>query len=367
MIDFPYKTRALRIEQPLGVYYVAVLPAELLLQVAYSDVMSATLRQDDQGYDLSGTQRPQQQKRLKEIAHYIGRSDAAFPNTIILAANFQMETGLIEDDEEPSDDSVNLANQQDPAVHDKRWSISEENNGCFSVTIPTREKLAAIIDGQHRLFAYTEVTDKAKLGMPLICSIFLDLPKPYQAQLFATINSTQKPVDKSLTYDLFGYNISDEPPEYWTPDKLAVFLTRKLGVDPQSPLKGRIIVAPQRDAGLKNLAKQDWRISTAVVVGGVVRLISTNPKRDTNILRNANDGLSLEKQPRSILIQAIRDKSPLRSSYTEINDNLIYTLVLNYLIACHDVFWTPAKDDSFILKTVGVQALFDILRKLAKQ
>jgi hypothetical protein len=42
--------------------------------------------------------------------------------------------------------------------------------------------------------------------MQLICSIFFELPKPYQAQLFATINSTQKPVDKSLTYELFGYN-----------------------------------------------------------------------------------------------------------------------------------------------------------------
>jgi hypothetical protein len=60
------------------------------------------------------------------------------------------------------------------------------------------------------------------------------------------LNSTQKRVDKSLTYELFGYNISEEKEEYWTPDKLAVFLTRKLNTEENSPLSGRILIAPTR-------------------------------------------------------------------------------------------------------------------------
>lgn len=36
---YPYKTRALRVDQRLGTFYVVVLPAELLLQVAASDRM----------------------------------------------------------------------------------------------------------------------------------------------------------------------------------------------------------------------------------------------------------------------------------------------------------------------------------------
>jgi len=44
---------------------------------------------------------------------------------------------------------------------------------------------------------------------------------------------------------------------------------------------------------------------------------------------------------------------------------VIYQLVLNYLAACDQLFWQKAKPQSFITKTVGVQALFDILRKLA--
>jgi hypothetical protein len=40
-------------------------------------------------------------------------------------------------------------------------------------------------------------------------------------------------------------------------------------------------------------------------------------------------------------------------------------MVKNYTIACQSVFWVTAQPGSYILKTVGVQALFDILRKLA--
>jgi hypothetical protein len=47
------------------------------------------------------------------------------------------------------------------------------------------------------------------------------------------------------------------------------------------------------------------------------------------------------------------------------NDTLIYTLVSNYVRACNGLLWQRASQGSYILKTVGVQALFDILRKLA--
>ncbi len=360
-ISFPFRTPALRVCQPLGTYYVAVLPARLLLDVAFSDVMSATARADGSGYDLSGTQRLKQPKRLSQIADYIERSDAAFPNAIILAGNFRPDTGLIEDDQEADDDgaaetgSVELVTA--PERH-RQWEIVEDGSQ-YTLVIPTPDKLAAIIDGQHRLFAFTEVSLAGRLTMDLVCSIFLDLPKPYQAQLFATINSTQKPVDKSLTYELFGYNISDESPLYWTPDKLAVLLTRKLGTEEVSPLRGRIIIAPKKDDILSHISSSsNWKVSTAVIVEGIMRLVTSNPKRDSNFL------LSAAPKERSSLSNAFRDKSILRNAYLGGNDNLIYTIVLNYLKACQAVFWGDASSSSFITRTVGVQALFDVLRKL---
>lgn len=363
MISFPFSTAALRVEQPLGVFYVAVLPAEVLLQVAISDVMRATLNPDGGGYTLSGTQRVIQDVRLKQIAEYINRVDAAFPNSVIIAANYNSEFGL--DQEEASaiehEDPTAESKLTNNASQDDIWDVKQGADGCWKLIIPSCKKLAAIIDGQHRLFAFAKANTKA-LSCELVCSIFLDLPRPFQAQLFATINSTQKSVDKSLTYELFGYNINDETEEYWTPDKLAVFMARKLGTDPNSALHSRIVVAAKRDAALQALNdKAKWRISTAVVVNGIVRLISSNPKRDSNLMRTP------QVKTRSVLRDGPKDGSPLRDLYLTSNDIAIYTLVRNFLYACDIVFWKEASDRSYILKTVGVQAIFDILKVLAPE
>ena len=366
MIQFPFTTPALRVTQPIGTFYVTVLPAELLLQVASSDVMSATLNSSGVGYSLTGTQRLIQDKRLGQIADYIDRIDAAFPNSIILAANYNKDVGIDQDEIEAMELEEKESRREVPSGIagrvSKAWSINEAEPGYFNLIIPTNDKLAAIIDGQHRLFAFTKADPTTRLSMELICSIFLDLPKPFQAQLFATINSTQKPVDRSLTFELFGYNVSDEAEKLWSPDKLAVFLARKLATEERSPLRARIFVSPKRDEALKALlAQADWRVSTAVVVDGILRLFSTNPKRDANAMRTP------ESCERSILRDGPRDRSPLRDAFVSGNDTLIYTLTENYLTACNNVFWSTAREGSYITKTVGVQALFDILRKLAPE
>jgi DNA phosphorothioation-associated DGQHR protein 1 len=352
MISFPYKVPALKVVQPLGIFYVAVLPARLLLDVAYSDVLSASIKKDSVGYELTGTQRLPQPKRLQPIAEFINRTDSAFPNSIILAANFRKEDGLIEDDD--------LGNADSDSQSHTMWTIEDRGDReCCFLTIPTREKLAAIIDGQHRLFAFAEAHAE-RLEMELICSIFLDLPKPFQAQLFATINSTQKPVDKSLTYELFGYNLEEESEEFWSPDKLAVFLARKLGTEDGSPLKGRIVIAPKKDVALEQLgAEANWKVSTAVVVEGIMRLFTSNPKRDSAAL------LDVTRQKRNEIAEYRKDNSPLRKAYIASEDVVIYKMTFNYLKACEAIFWEKAEKGSFITKTIGVQALFDILRSKA--
>ncbi|WP_394538805.1 DGQHR domain-containing protein [Lysobacter enzymogenes] len=365
MITYPYQVPALVVDQPLGVFFVTVLPAELLLEVAYSDALSATYSETAQSYELHGTQRLPQPKRLDPIAEFINRTDAAFPNAIILAANFRKEDGLSEDEPNSDTDTAgdegidNVGNEHEAITNsavDRRWRVDPNAAGGYTLTIPTKAKLAAIIDGQHRLFAFTRALARRR-DMSLLCSVFLDLPKPYQAQLFATINSTQKPVDKSLTFELFGYNIAEEGSEYWSPDKLAVFLARRLATDPKSPLQGRILIAPKRDQTLEALNKgADWCVSTAVVVEGIMRLFTTNPKKDTNQL--LHDGT----HPRLSLAHARKDRSPMREYYLSENDALIYEVVKNYLEACQITFWASAPKGSFIVKTVGVQALFDVLR-----
>ncbi len=353
---FPFNTPALRVDQRLGVFYVVSLPAELLLLVTASDTIRA-VKDGGNGYVLDGTQRALNDKRLSEIASYIERVDSAFPNSIILAANYNREVGFDQGELEDilSEENKNIGSS-------RFWTITEPKDGFYGLTIPTSDKLAAVIDGQHRLFSFARADIEAMNGTNLLCSVYIDLPKALQAQIFATINSTQKRVDRSLTYELFGYNISDEDERFWTPEKLAVFLTRKLGTDNGSPLRGRIIVAPKLDPALEELtAHANWRISTAVVVDGILRLFSSKPKRDADHMKKYRANL------RSNLRGVQKDHSPLRDSFIEGNDLLIYRMVLNYLIASNDIFWSHANENSFIVRTVGVQAIFDILRKIAPQ
>ena len=178
---FPFSCPGLFLSQPFGEFFVATIPARILLNVAYSDRLTA-IKLPDGPYTVSGSQRATSERRFKEIGRFIDTPTAAFPNSIILAANYRHDDGLIEEDES------------------RKWSLSIDGDGHTGrLAIPTDAKLAPIIDGQHRLFGFESATTQARLDMPLLCSVFFDLPKPYQAFLFATINSNQRPVSKSLT------------------------------------------------------------------------------------------------------------------------------------------------------------------------
>jgi DNA phosphorothioation-associated DGQHR protein 1 len=378
------KIKVLPVHQPMGNFFVGVLPASLLTQVGFSDTMSAHLDSENETYNVNGTQRVKRIDRLKKIAEYINRTDAAFPNTIILSANFtpygftldELENQIKSDEFEYEDFkelTTKLSSQdfiwdelKDQSInyHESySWKVINNNDGTYDLHIPSNKKLAAIIDGQHRLMAFEHAKEETQ-NMELVCSIYLDLPKALQAQIFAVINSTQKPVDKSLTYNLYGYNIEEEDEVYWSPDKLAVFLTRKLMVDESSALKGRIKIAATLDNDLKDLSKNiNWQISTAVVVQGILKLISTNPIKDSNEI---NKRYTDDKPTREVLREYRRDKSPLRSAYIDVQDKVIYLMVRNFLTACEEIFWSKNNANSFITKTVGIQALFDILKLLAE-
>ncbi|MEH3123032.1 MAG: DGQHR domain-containing protein [Sphingomonas phyllosphaerae] len=358
---FPMRVPALRVDQPVGTFFAVVLKARILLDVAYSDVVSAELDPRTGSYEVDGAQRLSDPRRLDAIARYINRIDATFPNSIILAANIlradvRVEGDIDADDGDEQDEEAELA---------KRWKIeatpTHDSDGnevgeTYELIIPTGDKLAAVIDGQHRLFAFARA-DAAALEQDLLCSVFIDLPKSMQATIFATINSNQKAVDKSLTYELFGYNLADEPEDQWSPEKLAVFLARRLATDPESRMHGRVAVAPVNDFATAAMIRQsDMKLSFAAIVGGLLRMISSNPKEDANKLKRKAGS------KRSILPLG---KPPFRQVYIDGNDAFIYAATRNFLNACDRLFWRPATGNSFIRKTVGVQALFDVFREIA--
>jgi len=361
IINYPLELSAFLISQPFGQFVVTSIPARVLLATAFSDRLKAEM-QPDGTYKLDGSQRALADSRLRLIGAFIDAPSAGFPNSIILAANYREQDGLMLGDAEGQED-------EDDKDEKKKWTFTPGPDGITgTLTIPSSEKLAAIIDGQHRLFGFNYSKNPERLDFPLLCSIYFDLPKPYQAFLFATINSNQRSVSRSQTYELFGYNVEDEPPEKWTPEKVSVFLTRRLNLESDSPFHRHIIVPAENDFTATRseiLRSGGWVVSAATVVEGIVRLISSNPKRDAYEMHG---GLDYRGGDRSALSSDLKGRvpPPLRKLYLLNNDELIYTGLKNYFTAIKRLFWDKATPESYIRKTVGVQALFDIARTILR-
>lgn len=333
---------ALKVEQPLGDFYVISIGADKLINLAFSE----PLKYIDNKGNVQGSQRVKDEKRLREIGRYIESVEMAFPNSIILTANYNQNGHIVKDEAE-------------------RWRVVEDkSNGTFKMIIPKKQKLAAIIDGQHRLSAFDYVKDKSLLSkIHLVCSVYFDLPNSYQAFLFATINSNQKRVDRSLALEQFGYNVDDEPEKSWTPEKLAVFLTRKLNTDTNSALHKHIKVAPLNYENLfETPITNDWVVSTATIVDGIASLISSNPKRDRILMQQK----SMFGGRNRDMLKDVRDTSPLRITFLQGNDLTLYETVNNYFKVVDNLFWKNRSNNSYIFKTVGIQALFDVLKTILR-
>ena len=326
---------AIKISQPLGEFYLTKIKAKDLLRISTSSV----LRYDKNG-NLVGNQRTLKQERLKLIANFIQSKEMCFPTSIIVAANVNNKG----------------------AIKDNIWTTHQVNDDFYYLSIPDCEdKTSLIIDGQHRLnaFAYAPV-DCGEIE--LVCSVFFDLPSPYQAYLFATINGNQKRVNKSLSLELFGYNVENEPNNIWSPEKLAVYLTRKFNFTEESPLYQRIKLAPLFSEIEDVVDKSKWLLSTAAMVEGILSLISSNPQRDRDMLVMKKDLLFGDKTRKSL--SKIKDDTILRSHYLNCKDDEIYNILDSFFKSVKKNLWDKASKKSVIVKTIGISVLFDVLKEI---
>ncbi|CAM1374629.1 DGQHR domain-containing protein [Tenacibaculum xiamenense] len=338
-MGYPKKIKAIKVKQPFGDFYVCSLSAKDIIDLSFSDPLRY-----DENKNLKGSQRKLDEKgRVKSITSYINGNDTAFPNSIIVSANYNKK-GLIEENE------------------DLTWKFSPlEGNDIYEITIPTSTKLAAIIDGQHRVNGFKKASIQRQEEMELLVAIYFDLPNPYQAYLFATINYNQKPVDKSLALEQFGYFTEITESYTWSPELLAVHLSKKLNIENGSPFFNHIKVAPQNDDFLlsTNPKEIDWVVSTATIVDGVLKLISTNPKEDSNELRR------LDEKDRNRNQIKRKDTTPLRNFYLKNNDLFIYKIIFNFFKVIENELFKPAiGKTSYIKKTIGIQALFVVLKEI---
>lgn len=93
-----------------------------------------------------------------------------------------------------------------PASIVLNWVGDELSVTGNEVEIPEIERSAQIIDGQHRVAGLREaILAKPEVGdQPIPVAIYHKLDTAQSAKIFLSINTEQRPVPKSLVFDLYG-------------------------------------------------------------------------------------------------------------------------------------------------------------------
>lgn len=195
-------------------YYTFSISPEYLLKISY-----VSHRAKGKASDVNTYQRMIQKSRLKKIRSYI-TDNGVFPTNIVINL-----------DKKPN--------------FERREQETEQESGVMGwLDLRSTYKSAWIIDGQHRLFAYSGHDRAAKARLAVVA--FENLPPSNQAELFIDINAEQKSVKQSLLQELYAEL-------HWNATDPAIRLraiiskvTQSLNADPESPFFQRILSADDR-------------------------------------------------------------------------------------------------------------------------
>lgn len=189
---------------------------------------------------------------------------AFFPNTII--ANCE----LINDSE---DYNINEKNSVEDYLNktDKAdylgflWQHEER----YKLIIPFQANAILVIDGQHRLKGLEECDSMLQDGYDLLVAFVIGLDRSVIAKQFYTINYEQKPVNKSLLYQLTGEFSRDI-------NELAFMhnIVKLLNELYESPFYSRVKMLGVTPKNLDFDSKQKLSISQAFLVDSMIRFIS---------------------------------------------------------------------------------------------
>ena len=152
--------------------YTFPIRPEYLLKIAYVSHHSK-----GKNSDMGTYQRMLQKTRLRRIRRYI-EQNGIFPTNIVI--NFEKK----------------------PIFHRGEQEAEQEGGTVGWLEVKSSYKSAWIIDGQHRLFAYSGHPQASKAYLSVLA--FESLPASTQARLFIDINAEQKSVKQSLLQELYA-------------------------------------------------------------------------------------------------------------------------------------------------------------------
>ncbi len=203
-------------------YYTFNIEPEKLLKIAY------ILHRNNANHDNMPTyQRLIKKDRLLAIREFVNNG-GYFPNSLIISLDVK-ESDLRFD------------------FVDKKCEDTKSKLGILK--LPRRYQTAYVIDGQHRLYGYSESKYAGNNSIPVVA--FVNLAKEKQLELFMEINQNQKAVPlalrNTLSIDLLWK--SDKAAERRT--ALVLSLAIKLGEDKKSPLYNRVITGENTSTDIR--------------------------------------------------------------------------------------------------------------------
>ena len=202
-------------------YYTFSIKPEYLLKIAYISHRTKGSKSDIDTY-----QRMVKKTRLKKIAAYIS-NNGIFPTNIVI--NINRKNHVRFDKAEKSGDDVGSL--------------------LGYITISATYGCAWVIDGQHRLLAYSGHKNANRDYLNVLA--FEELPSKKQTDLFIDINNEQKSVKRTLLLELAS-NLewdSNDPIE-----KVKAVITRvilKINEDSNSSLYNRIYTSDEKTTDTK--------------------------------------------------------------------------------------------------------------------
>jgi len=254
-------------------HFCFIIQPEKLLHFAYVH------RREESDPDKIGDtyQRMVRKKRVDDIRKFVD-SNHFFPNNIII--NFTKKP---------------------------QWDkIGEKGEISYGIlTFPMYYGCAWVIDGQHRLFGYSNSEKRKTHTFPVVA--FNGLKPEKEATLFIEINKEQKNVNANLLWDLYSDIYSDAESEKYKILATISSITKKLTSQKDSPLYSRIIIPSLPKKGKSDIENI---ISLSYICDGIKenRLI----EKDGNLLfcDNYSKTVDFAFERLKIFFKAISEKYP---------------------------------------------------------
>lgn len=216
-------------------YYSFSIEPEKLLKIGY------VLHRSEANSDMMPTyQRLIKKSRLKSVRKFINEEKGYFPNSIIISIDSKKPLQFDRSDKQVADAVADLG-----ILH-----------------LPQRYRSAYIIDGQHRLYGYSDSPYASSNSIPVVA--FENLDQSEQVRLFMDINENQKSVSKNLRNTLNADMLWDSPKESEKRDALRLKIAQDLGEKSTSPLYGRISIGEDQSSAIKCITIECIRISINV-------------------------------------------------------------------------------------------------------